>query len=169
MNKVLTKIALIQAELKPIIKDDNNPHFKSKYFDINTVISVLKPILSKHGVTVMQPLTMVDGRMAIKTVIYADGEIFAETVALPECSDAQKYGSAITYFRRYSLVSLFLIEGEEDDDANSVSNKVSAPMNTNKPISCDKCAIGMMVKKNSAKGEFIACDQYPTCKNILKN
>ena len=61
MNKVLTKIALIQAELKPIIKDDNNPHFKSKYFDINTVISVLKPILSKHGVTVMQPLTMVDG------------------------------------------------------------------------------------------------------------
>ena len=50
MNKVLTKIVLILAELKPIIKDDPNP-FQIKYFDINTVHN-FKPILSKPGVTV---------------------------------------------------------------------------------------------------------------------
>lgn len=30
--------------------------------------------------------------------------------------DPQKMGAAITYFRRYALTSLFLIEGEEDND-----------------------------------------------------
>ena len=41
---------------------------------------------------------------------------------LPEVTDAQKAGSAITYFRRYALQSLLALEAE-DDDGNTASSK----------------------------------------------
>ena len=38
-----------------------------------------------------------------------------DPVPLPEGLDAQKSGAAITYFRRYSLASVFLLEALDDD------------------------------------------------------
>lgn len=119
MNKLLA----LQKAIKPIVKDSTNPFFKSKYFDINTLIADIKPIINELGLIIMQPLSNINGKASLKTLIIdeADGKILidSETI-LPENLDPQKMGAIITYFRRYSLQSILLLEAE-DDDGNSAT------------------------------------------------
>ncbi len=119
----MDKILKAQLEVGKIQKDKTNPFYKSQYFDINSVLEQLLPALEKEGITVMQPLSNVDGKPALRTIVYVDGkEVINEAILLPENNDPQKIGSAITYYRRYSLQSLFLLQAE-DDDANSAVDR----------------------------------------------
>lgn len=134
-NTLFQKILALQADIKPIAKDSENPFFKSNYFDVNAVIASLRPLLSKHGLVVLQPLSEINGEPAIETHIIeaSTGQQMGFKTPLIKHDDPQKYGSIITYTRRYALVSLFLLEGEEDDDAE----KVSAPKRIVKTVSDD--------------------------------
>lgn len=121
----MKKLLEIQKELGAIRKDKNNPFFNSSYADINTVLEAVKPVLNKHGVVVLQPLSHVEGKPAIRTALVdtEDGKVLIEDISLlPELADAQKAGGAITYFRRYALVSMLALE-QEDDDGNVASGK----------------------------------------------
>jgi hypothetical protein len=119
-----TKLALAMEEMGAVYKDKDNPFFKSKYADINAYIDVIKPALAKHGLSILQPLTHIDGKPALNTTVM-DGEniIIQSVMPLPEVADPQKMGSAITYFRRYALQSLFVLKAE-DDDANSTKDDI---------------------------------------------
>lgn len=119
MNK---KLLEIQKEIGAITKDNENPFFKSRYFDINSLLAQVKPILNKHGVVVLQGLTALEGKFGLNTTLLdvETGEKVEFTTPLPENPDPQKMGSIITYFRRYSLQSLLALEAE-DDDANSAT------------------------------------------------
>ena len=130
------KLLEVQKEIKAIEKNATNPFFKKKYFDINSLLEQVKPVLNKHGLVLLQPLVDLNGKQALSTrLIDAETGVVIDTVTLlPITEDAQKAGSAITYFRRYALQSLLALEAE-DDDANSVSgNKVK---NTNNKASDD--------------------------------
>jgi hypothetical protein len=123
MNKTIQeKILSVQFKVGKISKDKENPFFKSSYFDINMLLEQLVPILLEEGLVVIQPLTSLDGKMAITTIVSSGDDELSFTVPLPENPDPQKMGSAITYFRRYSLQSLFCLQAE-DDDANKASGK----------------------------------------------
>lgn len=122
----LNKLLAAQKEIGAIKKESSNPFFKSKYFDINAILAEVKPILNKHGLVIIQPLNVVEGKNCLSTAILnsEDGKVVVEsTVLLPEGLDPQKTGSAITYFRRYALQSLLALEAE-DDDGNEASRKV---------------------------------------------
>lgn len=119
----MDKLLKLQSEIGAIQKDKTNPFYHSQYFDINAVIEQIMPKLKENGITILQPLTTVDGKAAIKTIVFVDDkEVINESVVLPENSDPQKMGSAITYYRRYALQSLLLLQAE-DDDANSSINR----------------------------------------------
>lgn len=129
-SKIAAKLLKFQSSVEAIKKDATNPFFKSKYFDVNTVLGVVKPLLTKCGLVVIQPLTYVETAEvtpvpAIQTTIIdsESGESISHVTVLPQNPDPQKFGSVITYFRRYSLVSMLALEGEVDDDGNSVSGK----------------------------------------------
>jgi hypothetical protein len=49
----------------------------------------------------------------------------SSAIKLPDLNDPQKLGSAVTYYRRYTLQSLLSLQAE-DDDANTAS-KAPAP------------------------------------------
>lgn len=120
MKELVKKLLLVQEELGAVTKDKENPFFKSSYADINSYIDAIKPALNKHKLVILQPLTT-DGVMTM-LIDTETGEDFRFTMKLPELADPQKMGSAITYFRRYSLQSLFVLKAE-DDDANSTKDK----------------------------------------------
>lgn len=128
------RLLLVQKEIGAIKKDSENPYFKSKYFDINSLLEQVKPVLNEHSLIVTQALTSLDGKLALKTsILDADGiDGIIETCPLPEITDPQKAGSAITYFRRYALQSLLALEAE-DDDANLASNKEEKKSSIIKP------------------------------------
>lgn len=114
------KLLQAKKEMQAITKDSKNPYFKSKYFDINKLLSEVEPILQKHDLLLLQPL----GNGSVSTYIHdhESGEQVFSSIDLPNIQDPQKMGSAITYYRRYTLQSLLGLQAE-DDDANNASNK----------------------------------------------
>ena len=120
-NKTLyAKLLDVSKEIDPISKDSKNPFFKSYYFDINKLIEVVRPVLSKNGLVLLQPIS--EGKQ-YSIIIDADsGEQIESSLELPKIQDAQKLGSAITYFRRYTLQSLLGLQAEDDD-----GNKAAKP------------------------------------------
>lgn len=128
------KLLEIQREIGAIKKDSTNPFFKSKYFDINSLLDEVKPVLNKHNIVLLQPLSETNGKPSITTtLIDADtGEASSWATILPESVDAQKAGSAITYYRRYALQSLLALQAE-DDDANIATGNKTVPSNIKYP------------------------------------
>tara|TARA_R100001244_G_C5144636_1_gene128557 strand:- start:98 stop:478 length:381 start_codon:yes stop_codon:yes gene_type:complete len=111
-NNIYNKLFTLQNELGAISKDATNPFYKSKYFDINSLIGQLKPLLQKHNLVLLQPIN----NNQVRSVIYdLDGGSVESSIELPNNLDAQKLGSAITYFRRYTLTSLLALQAVDDD------------------------------------------------------
>ena len=135
------KLLVIQKEIGAIKKDSENPFYKSAYFDINSLLEVVKPVLNKHGVILLQGLDQINGKLALTTMLVSSTPMESKeqitfTCPIPDCVDAQKYGSAITYFRRYALQSLLALSAE-DDDANattSIATSPKMPYNAQKPL-----------------------------------
>ena len=125
---IYSKLFDLQKRLKPIKKDSVNPHFKNRYFDINTLIDAIRPELEAANLSIIQPLVIKDGKSTLQTILIdpATGEKLESSIELPTGLEPQKMGSAITYYRRYSLQSLLLLEAE-DDDGNSTQRPAKAP------------------------------------------
>ena len=114
------KLFNLQQEIGAISKDASNPFYKSKYFDINSLIKQLNPLLKKHRLLLLQPI---EEDAVYSKLICVDGTGAAvSALKLPEINDPQKLGSCITYYRRYTLSSLLGLQAE-DDDANAASGK----------------------------------------------
>ena len=128
-QNIYTKLFDLQNELGTISKDATNPFYKSKYFDINSLIGQLKPLLQKHNLILLQPIT--DNQ--VRSIIYdLDGGSVESSMPLPTDLDAQKLGSAITYFRRYTLQSLLALQAV-DDDGNLTSKTTKPKLIDNTP------------------------------------
>jgi hypothetical protein len=120
----MDKILKIQSEIGVLVKDQSNPFYKSKYVDINGLLEQLIPLLEKHGITVIQPIMVAEGKNSVATYVYdGDKRIIESYIQLPDLQDPQKIGSAITYYRRYALQSLFLLRAEDDDANKTVQLK----------------------------------------------
>ncbi len=114
------KLFNLQQEIGTISKDAKNPFYKSKYFDINSLIKQLQPLLKNHRLLLLQPI---EEDMVVSKLICIDGTGgVISALKLPEINDPQKLGSAITYYRRYTLGSLLGLQAE-DDDGNAASAK----------------------------------------------
>ena len=119
MDNLNTKLYKLQSEIGSISKNSKNPFYNSKYFDINNLIKHLNPFLIKHKLLLLQPITNNQVRSVISDL---EGNSVESSIKLPKNLDAQKLGSAITYFRRYTLTSLLALQAG-DDDANLAVTK----------------------------------------------
>jgi len=118
---IYKKLLSAKKEMEAITKDSKNPFFKSNYFDVNKLLLEVEPILQKNGLLLLQPLE--DG--LVKSMIFdsEEGSCVCSSLQLPEIKDPQKIGSAITYYRRYTLQSLLGLQAE-DDDGNNASKQI---------------------------------------------
>lgn len=116
-----------QAEMENANKNATNPHFKSHYADLAEIINTAKPVLTKHGLTVVQFPGFADGRAELETVLlHKSGEWMAGTAGAPlQKHDPQGVGSALTYLRRYAMAAVCAI-AQEDDDGNAASSAASS-------------------------------------------
>lgn len=113
-------LCLSQAEIENATKTASNPFFKSKYADLAEVLSCIKPIITKHGLSFTQMPGINSDIITVETMIlHSSGEFISSTCGTPAPKlDPQGIGSAITYLRRYSLSAVFGL-AQEDDDGNS--------------------------------------------------
>jgi hypothetical protein len=100
-------------------RDAVNPHFRSRYTKLSTLIEHLAPILAAHGLAVVQLV----GELNVTTLMFhKSGEYFGEITPLVlDKQSMQAQGSAITYARRYGMEAITGVASQDDDDANAVS------------------------------------------------
>jgi hypothetical protein len=109
------KLLQFQKAIGVIAKDSKNPHFKNTYASLTQILSEVKPVLTTLGLVLLQPIN--NGKVG--TIILDGTTTIAESwIDLPLNLQPQPLGSAITYFRRYTLSSLLALE-IDDDDAQS--------------------------------------------------
>lgn len=115
-------LAAAQAELDDAKKDSVNPHFKNRYASLSSVRAAITPTLSKHGLAVSQ-LNEPHGEAGVCIVtmlIHESGEWLKSRLFVPASKkDAQGFGSAISYARRYALGGIVNIATDDDDDAET--------------------------------------------------
>lgn len=116
------ELLVIQEKIGSMSKDVENPFYKSKYFDINTLIREVRPVLQEHDIVLTQPI--IDGKVYSILTHLKTHQTLESSLSLPELNDPQKIGSAITYYRRYTLASLLALEAE-DDDGNKAATQPS--------------------------------------------
>lgn len=120
MKNLYLKLAEVKREVGKVSKNSKNPHFKNTYADLNALIDAVEPILLEKGLLMLQPIE--GGNVTTIIIDCENNESVESSIALPQLQDPQKLGSAITYFRRYTLQSLLSLQAE-DDDANKASRK----------------------------------------------
>jgi len=116
--------AQAQAEFPAIKFDSTNPFLKNKFASLGAVIEGTRPVLAKHGLSVIQ-LSFSEGELfGVETILlHSSGEFISERMSMAADDEkgksaAQVAGSIITYIRRYSLASILGIYSDEDGDAN---------------------------------------------------
>lgn len=129
MKELYKALAAFQAEVPNIYK--NSTGYGYKFADLGEIDRIIKPLLIKHGLGYVQPL---DGTK-LKTIVFhvESGESIESTVDIPQDVQLAKMnvfqvmGSAITYYRRYSLSSTLGLITDEDADAAGEQTSVHKP------------------------------------------
>lgn len=95
--------------------------YKYRYADLGDVLDECKRACSEFGLAISQNATCHDGTfLAVSTTVIHT--ITGQWVSFPAMmlrmpNDAQALGSALTYLRRYSLLTIFGIAPDDDDGA----------------------------------------------------
>lgn len=122
-SSLSSAMAAAFAEIEGATKSANNPHFKSKYADITAVIEAVKPALINHGLFFTQHCEPSDKGVTVETWLHhagGDSLSLGKLYVPANKQDAQGFGSALTYARRYALVTAFGVP-TEDDDGNAAA------------------------------------------------
>lgn len=123
MTTIATALAAAQINMGKALKQSSNPHFRSKYADLGSVMDACLPALNEQGIAVIQP-TGEDalGRFVQTTLIHGESgeELSCRVPLIINKQDMQGYGSAVTYARRYGLMAMAGI-APEDDDGNAAT------------------------------------------------
>jgi hypothetical protein len=119
---IYAALAAAQQQMGKALKDSDNPHFKSKYADLSSVMDACIPALNANGFAVIQPTVDDESGRYVETVLlHESGESLKCRVPLiVQKNDMQGYGSAVTYARRYGLMCMAGI-APEDDDGNAAA------------------------------------------------
>lgn len=135
--KIAPAFIKAQAKIKSALKDSNNPHFKSKYADFESVVDAYRSAFLEHEIGVIQsPGLLQDGKMHLVTRLqHSSGEYYEGELSIPLSKiDAQSYGSAVTYAKRYAVAAMTGVV-TSDDDGNAASEKAEPAFKTAKQLS----------------------------------
>ena len=126
--KLYSALIKARAEIPNPTKDKKGHNYM--YADLPQIINISVPILAKHGLTVMQPISSEGDQIVVETIIVhgESGEYFSRKCGWPRMqgramNEMQAMGSVITYARRYALAAILNIAQEDKDAADLVSVK----------------------------------------------
>lgn len=165
VDKVYASLAKAQQEMGALIKDKNNPFYRSKYDDLAAVVAVIRAPFLNHGLWYLQTPEEVTiqsvtetyipdeqtvpvsvqyniANVKLRTRIYHIEGQWIETISDIPFTKIESQGlvAAVTYGRRCALKAMVGIAAEGDDDDGNSTNRGTRPFNQQCP-SCGKPAI----------------------------
>jgi hypothetical protein len=151
-----TAFANAQKEIANPKFDSTNPHFKSKFASLAAVRNAIIPVFAKHGLSVIQDLQTTERGISCLTILlHSSGErLDVGPLVMPAMKpDAMSYGSAATYARRYSLLALAGVAGE-DPESEDDGVIASAPQDA---LSAEQISriTELLAETKADKGKFL--------------
>ena len=174
INELASALAKAQSEFTTAKKDKDNPFFKSKYADFESVVSSTRPALTKHGLSVVQNVYRdTDGHHYLITLLlHASGQwIKSKAQHNPMKADIQSLSSYNTYLKRMCYSSLVgAVTGEHDDDAHAASDQSLDSAHISYLISLPEDLQAKICAYNKVnKIDELTVDQYEKVVSMLKN
>lgn len=128
MSAIAAAFVQAQRNFAPALKKADNPYFGSKYADLAVCIEAVIDALHDNGIALIQHTDQSDKGVIVSTVFMHESGEHMETgsIFVPAAQNSpQAFGSALTYARRYSLMTACGI-APEDDDGNAASKPAQA-------------------------------------------
>jgi hypothetical protein len=129
-KSIYTALMEARANMGKLIKDSTNPHFKNKYASLEAVIDVIDEPLQSAGISWNQTFdTRDDGILVLRTMFHFGDQTMRSDmpVICKDPGNPQAVAGAITYFRRYSLITMCGLTPEDDDGNAAASAPVRSP------------------------------------------
>ena len=157
--KLAAALAAFQSEVKDPARDGENPHFRSKYVQIDGLLAAVRPILAKHGLAVVQSVGGDGQNISVTTeVMHTSGEWIRTDALVMKAvkQDPQGAGSCATYGRRYGLSAALGVAWDDDDDGNAASNTPAKAKTKKAPTKAEHLkAVAAEAKKQHLSGEDV--------------
>jgi hypothetical protein len=128
----------VQKSAPALQKDAINPHFKNRYISLDSLMPQILPVLNENGLVLAQLPSYIghDNPVPALTtrITHAlTGESFEATMPLIlDKQNAQGQGSALTYAKRYALLSTLGLVADTDDDGAAASTREVEVVNKRK-------------------------------------
>ena len=151
MKQVIAAFVKAQAKFGKALKSSTNPHFRSSYADLASCLDAVKDALTEEKLALVQQVHDAEHGVCVETVVFHEsGESisFGKFFVPATKQDAQGYGSALTYARRYSLMLLGI--AGEDDDGNAATK--TAPDLKKRPARPKEELLALMSKATTEDG-----------------
>lgn len=127
VGQLAAALAAAQGEFQPILKDrtvtvrgtrrdGSETSYTFAYATLDAILTAVRPSLAEHGLALVQ---LVDGDAVRTMVLHTSGEWLAHELPLIPQAEPQRYGSELSYKRRYGISTLLCVAADEDDDGNS--------------------------------------------------
>ncbi len=123
INEIATALHKAQGHMGAAKKDSVNPFFKSKYSDLSSVMQAISLPFYDNGLSFTQAAEAKDGIVSVTTrIMHISGQWIQSITDLPTAKrDAQAYGSALTYAKRYGLQALCGVPSDDDDGQSATA------------------------------------------------
>lgn len=124
LNELGKALTAAQRVMRGAVKDGLNPHFRSRYADLESCWDAIREPLTSNGLSVIQTLDESPDAVVVETMLlHISGQwISGRNTLKPVKNDPQGIGSCITYGRRYGLAAIVGLT-QTDDDGNHASGK----------------------------------------------
>lgn len=170
-------LAKAQGEMQGALKDSVNPHFKSKYADLSSVVNDVRPAFAKYGLSFIQNIHDAPDAVGVETVIlHESGEWLSNGVIFIPVGnkrDSHAYGSALTYARRYSLsAATGCAPADDDGNAAADSKATTASKTLNKSLQEDIYQVLVIAADNgleALQAAFKAVEASPEKQAVWKD
>lgn len=140
LNEIAKAMSKLQNEIRDAEKDTQG--YGYKYADLGQVLSLIRPLLEKNGLSFSQHVENTAENVTIETItMHESGQWMSSFITMPIVPEAKRsvlqcIGTSITYGRRYALTSIFgITQVAEDKDGHVEEPKhkqyISTPAATN--------------------------------------
>jgi hypothetical protein len=146
--EAIKALVAAQKAMGPALKNASNPHLRSKYADLGSVIDACFDALHANGFAVMQPGGADEFGQYVETVFaHESGADFRSRCYLViGKQDMQGVGSAWTYARRYGLMAMAGIAPEDDDGEGTKRQPTKQPERIDPGVLRDRLKAGIAGK-----------------------
>jgi hypothetical protein len=120
ISALAAALSALQGELEDVYKGSKG--YGYSYADLSSVLYIIRPLLKKHSLSIVQPVGGDDGKISVTTMLmHSSGQFISETVNMAidlsnkKMNSLQAAGSSITYLRRYCISSILGLSSTDDD------------------------------------------------------